>query len=153
MQDINHTPTRHKMLAAVSSGCVTRHAFVGVEPIWVDPTSNAAYKAENVRALARLWATEYIGPDDDGRTNVAVTEDGQQLLAAWDAEHPANGKITEFATPFKIAGSSAFDRSIVVANDDISLHVSLASPAAEFERVDRIARAIVATLNGEGAQA
>lgn len=150
MTEINYTPTRHKMLAAVSLGCVNRHAFVGVEPIWVDPTSNAAYKAENVRALARLWATEYIGNDlsGDGRTNVVLSSDGQQLLADWDAQSPANGKLSEFDSPFKIVGSSVESRAIVLANDAISLHVALADPDAEFDRVDRIARALVATLNG-----
>lgn len=155
MSALTYTPTRHDALTNVAQGVVDRHAYVGLDPIWINHTNNVAYRTNDVRALNYLWDDGVIGyketaPGEASSNAVVLAGDGREVLGEWDAEHPES--LPDIGGPWRIQGSDAATRNVVIGNGKISLVLTLSgewlAKAESDGDAGRIASALIARLNG-----
>lgn len=161
-EPLNWTNSRHLLLAFAATGtgaigAIDRHEYLGIDPLWVQHSTNVAYQGNDVRSLNALMSHGLIAYNrlDDGRSHksvIVVTELGRQALAEWDAYHP--DVLPELDGPWTVEGNIMSDApgsevgktlGVMIANDYVNLRITTDS---EYVNLERCADALVARLNG-----
>lgn len=142
---IARTLPRHTILSDVAAGEIQRVEFANTDPIYVNRPANTVYRAAEVRAINFLINDGVVEIDADSG-QLVLANDGPQVLAEWDSEHPES--MLEINGEWKVAGSiaaiSPAKPAVVITNGVLTLMLDY----GDGIDTERVAEALAVRLSG-----